>query len=234
METYKKLYHVHRYEDHNPELEKDRNLKDDNTLWYTIYRNMGWNKIEKWSRDGYIEYILNIPKECFTSEVRDDDTNKDKILVLTKDNISDYSELYRKTNPRTEDTELRKNYAGVDAHGTWKDLSDDDPFFKNESVDLVNKGAPSGVIWRFTGLYDKGMKVESADTEIPSTTKPTTDDYNNSLELLESNKNKDKHYLLSEDGKRSKNKRKKKIKFRGSIRKKTKKRSYKKKLSRSS
>lgn len=233
MERYKKLYHVHRYNYYDPELEKSL-LKDGGNLWYTIYRNMGWNKIEKYSRDGYIEYILNIPSQCFTSEVADNDRNKNKILVLTNENILNYNKFYPNTNPRTEGTKLRDNYAGVDAHGTWNDVLDkDQTFLQKESVDLVNKGSPSGVIWRFKGLYEMGMNVVRAHEEIPSEIKPSKEDHEHSMKLLYES-NKDKYYLLS-DGKRSKNKkRKKKIKFRGSIRKKTKKRSYKKKLSRSS
>lgn len=143
--------------------------------------------------------------------------------------------MYPDTNPREEGTKLRDNYAGVDAHGTWNDVLDKDrTFFNNESVELVNGGGSSGVIWRFEGLYEKGMNVERAHTEIPSKIKPSKEDREHSLKLLDESTNKDEYYLLS-DGKRSKNKkRKKKIKFRGSIRKKTKKRSYKKKLSRSS
>lgn len=80
---YKKLYHVHEYNGYyDPELET--HLEDDENLWYTIYRNIGWNQVLKGSPDGYIEYILNIPSECFTSEVTDNDTNKNKILVINK------------------------------------------------------------------------------------------------------------------------------------------------------
>ena len=138
-----KGFHIHI--GHSPP-DLQRSLEEGKMLWYSTHADHGWNLFWKQIEpNGYTNFEITIPDSMVTTSLV---PNPTKLFKLTRANYKKFSEMYDVTRTSYNLEQLKQDFAGIDAND--ESLSRTNAFF------AINKGPPSGVLWRFTHT---GIKI---------------------------------------------------------------------------
>lgn len=147
---------IHRFED----------LHNDMKFWYTTVRDYPAGWYDQWPEDArdaghaFVRYSFKLPAAAFVRKI--ETPCPDKILLLTRENapifLRRYTELRKGQGRWARWDLLQQDFAGVDAN--------DNELWRFGAYQAVNRGPPSGVIWRFGGPVTFQLREERGGVTI--------------------------------------------------------------------